>query len=133
MVIDTSALVAILLGEPEAEAFAEIIEATALCVISAVTRVELSCVIEGRKGEEGRQAVDRLLVDAQVEMVSVTPRQALLAVNAFRRFGKGRHPAALNIGDCFSYALAMELDRPLLCKGQDFQQTDVPIVALTAP
>lgn len=125
MVVDTSALVAILLAEPDAARFAAIIQETPRRLISAVTRVELSVVIEGRKGDRGRHDLERLLSRAAVEVVAVTPRHAQLAIEAFRRYGKGRHTAALNIGDCFSYALAMALDAPLLFKGDDFAKTDV--------
>jgi ribonuclease VapC len=94
-------------------------------LISAVTRVELSFVIEGRKGETGRADLELLLRDGGFEIVSVTPQQAMIAIEAFRRFGRGRHRAALNIGDCFSYALAVTTDHPLLFKGNDFIHTDL--------
>ena len=94
-------------------------------MLSAVTRVELSFVIEGRKGETGRADVELLLRDGGFEIVGVTPQQAEIAVDAFRRFGRGRHPAALNIGDCFSYALATATDDTLLFKGEDFARTDI--------
>jgi ribonuclease VapC len=125
MVVDTSALVAILLGEPDAERFARAIGAAPVRFLSAVTRVELSCVIEGRKGETGRADVELLLRDGGFEVVSVTPQQAEIAVDAFRRFGRGRHRARLNIGDCFSYALAVATDQVLLFKGDDFGHTDI--------
>src|SRR5438132_10660196 len=125
MVVDTSALVAILLGEADAERFARAIGGAPVRLLSAVTRVELSCVIEGRKGETGRADVELLLRDGGLEVVSVTPQQAEIAVDAFRRFGKGRHRARLNIGDCFSYALAVATDQVLLFKGDDFGHTDI--------
>lgn len=126
MVIDTSALVAILLREPDAERFASAVEGAAVRLVSAVTRVELSCVIEGRKGEAGRTDLELLLRDGGIEVASVTPQQASIAIDAFRRYGKGRgHPAALNIGDCFSYALAVATGYPLLFKGNDFRRTDI--------
>jgi ribonuclease VapC len=125
MVVDTSALVAILLGEPDAERFARALGAAPVRFLSAVTRVELSCVIEGRKGETGRADVELLLRDGGFEVVSVTPQQAEIAVDAFRRFGRGRHRARLNIGDCFSYALAVATDQVLLFKGDDFGHTDI--------
>src|ERR1700761_12507 len=105
MVVDTSALVAVLLREPDAERFDQALAAAPLRLLSAVTRVELSFVIEGRKREAGRDDLERLLRDGAFEVEAVTPRQALIAIEAFRRFGKGRHRARLNIGDCFSYAL----------------------------
>jgi ribonuclease VapC len=85
----------------------------------------LSFVVEGRKREAGRADLDRLLRDGSFEIASVTPQQALIAIDAFRRFGKGRHRASLNIGDCFSYALAIATGHSLLYKGDDFGQTDV--------
>jgi ribonuclease VapC len=125
MVVDTSALVAILLGEAEAERFARALAEAPVRLLSAVSRVELSFVIEGRKGETGRADVEQLLRDGGFDIVGVTPQQAELAVDAFRRFGRGRHPAGLNIGDCFSYALAAVTDHRLLFKGEDFSRTDI--------
>ena len=125
MVVDTSALVAILLGEPDAERFARALSAAPVRLISAVTRVELSFVIEGRKGETGRADLELLLRDGGFDVVSVTPQQATIAIDAFRRYGSGRHRAGLNIGDCFSYALAVATDHPLLFKGNDFIHTDL--------
>lgn len=125
MVVDTSALVAILFAEPDAMAYAHALETAPVRMMSAVTRVELSCVIEGRKGQAGRQELERLLACGAFETVAVTAHHADLAIGAFRRFGKGRHAAGLNIGDCFSYALAKATDQPLLFKGDDFAQTDI--------
>ncbi len=125
MVVDTSALVAILLGEPDAEQFARALSAAPVRLISAVTRVELSFVIESRKGETGRADLELLLRDGGFDVVSVTPQQAMIATDAFRRYGSGRHRAALDIGDCFSYALAVATDHPLLFKGDDFVHTDL--------
>jgi ribonuclease VapC len=125
MVVDTSALVAILLAESDAERFARALGDAPVRLLSAVTRVELSCVIEGRKGETGRADVELLLRDGGFEVVNITPQQAEIAVDAFRRFGRGRHRARLNIGDCFSYALAVATDHSLLFKGVDFSHTDI--------
>ena len=125
MVVDTSAIMAILFREPEAGIMAHALASAPIRLLSAVTRVELSCVIEGRKGEAGRAALEQLLQIGGFEIASVTPAQAELAITAFRRFGKGRHPAGLNIGDCFAYALAKASDLPLLFKGDDFAQTDI--------
>ena len=134
MVVDTSALVAILLGEPDAERFAHALSAAPVRLISAVTRVEISFVIEGRKGETGRVDLDLLLRDGGFDVVSVTPQQATIAIEAFRRYGRGRHRAGLNIGDCFSYALAVATDHPLLFKGDDFIHTDLqPALPASAP
>ena len=124
-VVDTSALVAILLGEPDADVFARTLAEAPVRLLSAVSRVELSFVIEDRKGETGRADVELLLRDGGFDIVSVTPQQAEIAVDAFRRFGRGRHPARLNIGDCFAYALAIATDHSLLFKGDDFIHTDI--------
>jgi ribonuclease VapC len=125
MVIDTSALVAILFGEPEAADFTRLIVGAPVRLLSAVTRVELSFVVEGRKGEAGRADVEVLLRDGDFDVANVTATQAEIAISAFRRYGKGRHPAGLNIGDCFSYALAAATGHPLLFKGNDFSRTDI--------
>src|SRR5271165_1118785 len=125
MVVDTSALVAILLGEPDAARFARALADAPLRLLSAVSRVELSFVIEGRKGETGRADVELMLRDGGFEVVSAAPQQAEIAVDAFRRFGRGRHRVRLNIGDRFSYALAVATDRTLLFKGDDFAYTDI--------
>ncbi len=125
MVVDTSALVAILLDESDADRFARASGGAPIRLLSAVTRVEISCVIEGRKGEIGRADVDVMLRDGGFEIVGVTPQQAEIAVDAFRRFGKGRHRARLNLGDCFSYALAVATGHRLLFKGDDFSHTDI--------
>jgi len=125
MVIDTSAIVAILLREPDADRFSGCLAEAPHRVMSAVTRVELSFVIEGRYGETGRADLERSLRDARIEIAAATPQQAEIAIDAFRRFGRGRHRAALNIGDCFSYALAKAMDQPLLFEGNDFIHTDV--------
>ena len=127
IVVDTSALVAILLREPEASAFSTIIELSGNCLLSAVSRVEFSMVVEGRSGGAGRAMLERTLDEAAIEIVAITPAHAEIAIDAFRRFGRGRHKAALNMGDCFSYALAKALDVPLLFKGDDFSQTDIPV------
>ena len=125
MVIDTSALVAILLNEPEAPRFRDAVEQSARRLISAVTQVELACVIEGRAGAAGRLAVERLLAAMDAEIVAATPAQAEVAITAFRRYGRGQHRARLNLGDCFSYALAKSSIMALLFKGDDFIHTDV--------
>jgi ribonuclease VapC len=125
MVVDTSALVAVLLREPEADQFARSLVDAPVRLISALTRVELSFVIESRNRDAGRVDLERLLSDVRIEIAAVTPQQAEIAIEAFRRFGKGRHRAALNIGDCFSYALAKAMDQPLLFTGNDFIYTDI--------
>ena len=125
MVIDTSAVVAILFEEDDHLRYAEAIEAAPTRLVSAVTRVELAVVMEGRKRDAGRSRLERFFALSATEIVAVTAHQANLAIDAFRRFGKGRHPAGLNLGDCFSYALAKASDLPLLYKGEDFARTDI--------
>jgi ribonuclease VapC len=125
MVVDTSAIVAILLREPEADQFIQIVANAPARLLSAVTRVELSFVIEGRKHQAGRADLERMLQVGGFDVVSVTPVHAEIAIGAFRRYGKGRHRAGLNIGDCFSYALAIAMDHELLFKGDDFIHTDI--------
>jgi ribonuclease VapC len=133
MVVDTSALVAILLRERDTDRFSGRLEETPLRLMSAVTRVELSLVIEGRYGGPGRADLERLLRDTHIEIAAVTPQHADLAIEAFRRFGKGRHRAGLNVGDCFAYALAKATDLPLLFKGNDFVHTDINAALLPNP
>jgi ribonuclease VapC len=123
--VDTSALIAILYVEPEAERFRDVIGHAPVRLISAVPRVELSFVVEGRKGEAGRQELDHLLEWGEFQLAPMLGEHAQLAIEAFRRFGKGRHPASLNIGDCFSYALAKATGYPLLYKGNDFALTGI--------
>lgn len=129
MIIDTSALVAILEGEPEGRTFIEAIEAADSRRISVATFVEISIIIEARHGAEGLSDLDRFAALAGIELVPVDAEQGQVARSAFSRFGKGRHRAGLNYGDCFSYALATVLGEPLLCKGDDFPHTDVTVVA----
>lgn len=125
MVLDTSALLAILIDEPERRAFTEAIEAAEVRLLSAANFVEASMILESRHGAAGARELDRLLAAANVEVIAVDLRQAHVAREAFRQFGKGRHPAGLNLGDCFSYALAKSQAEPLLFKGGDFSLTDV--------
>lgn len=130
MVIDTSALVAILLKEPERRVFIEAIEAADSRLMSVATFVEVSIVIEARHGAEGLRDLDHFITRAGIELVPVDRDQGIVARTAFSRFGKGRHRAGLNYGDCFSYALAMSVGEPLLFKGEDFGRTDVAVVEL---
>ena len=125
MVVDTSAVVAILRDEPERRTFTEALENAGHCVMSAVSFVEASLVIETRFGAEGIQHLDLLISKAQIEIAPVDREQALAARRAFSRFGRGRHPAGLNFGDCFAYALAESRSEPLLFKGDDFAKTDI--------
>jgi ribonuclease VapC len=128
MVIDTSALIAILQREPERRPFIEAIEAAEARLMSVATFVEISIVIEARHGAEGLRDLDHFINRAGIEFVSVDAEHGRLARGAFSHFGKGRHRAGLNYGDCFSYALATMLGEPLLFKGDDFNHTDVAIV-----
>jgi ribonuclease VapC len=125
MVIDSSAVIAILLDEPERRALNEKIEADQTRLVSVVSYVEAALVIESRLGEAGGRELDLLLHRAEVELTPVDLDQAEIARDAFRRFGRGRHPAALNFGDCFAYALAKTTGEPLLFKGNDFSRTDI--------
>ena len=125
MVIDTSALLAILLDETERRSFNRSIAAASSRVMSTATFVEASIVIESRFGSEGLRDLDLFVERAGIELVAVDENQARVARRAFSRFGKGRHPAGLNYGDCFAYSLATVLGEPLLYKGNDFAQTDV--------
>ena len=125
MIIDSSALIAILFNEREAVGFAQAMAGAETRAISAATVLEATIVSEGRGGTAQEGRVDQLLREARAEIVPVTADQARIAQEGWRRFGKGRHPAALNFGDCFAYALARERNQPLLFKGNDFTQTDV--------
>ena len=124
MVIDTSVLLAILQDEPERRSFNEAIEAADSRVMSVASFVETSIVVEVRYGVEGLRDLDLFLDRAGIELAPVDVEQAREARLAFSRFGKGRHPAGLNYGDCFAYALARVRREPLLFKGEDFSQTD---------
>jgi len=125
MVLDTSAVVAVLQNEPERRKFNEAIEASESRSLSTASFVECSMILESRYGTDGVRDLDLFIAKAQVSLVPVDEEQANLARRAFQKFGKGRHPAGLNFGDCFSYALSRALDLPLLFKGNDFDQTDV--------
>ena len=129
MVIDASAIIACLLGEPERASFAAAIEADPVRLISVVGVVEASFVMLGRKRADGLTDLQAFLDDGEIERIPVDVRQAEAAVEAFRRFGRGRHPARLNIGNCFAYALTKTTGEPLLFKGADFARTDILAVA----
>ena len=127
MVIDTSAILAILQREPERRGFLEAIEAADTIRMSVASFVESSIVIESRYGPDGLRDLDRFISRAGIGLIAVDAEQGQLARSAFSRFGKGRHRAGLNYGDCFSYAAAIDYGEPLLCKGEDFIHTDVPV------
>ncbi len=132
MVIDSSALLAILCDEPEAPTFEAAIAVDPVRLLSASSFLETAIVVETRFGEAGGRELDLLIHKAQVEIIAVTAEQVELARQAFRAFGKGRHPAGLNYGDLFAYALSHVSGEPLLYKGQDFAKTDVASVHLPA-
>lgn len=126
MIIDASALGAILLGEPDGQAFADAIEASDVRRMSAATFLEIAIVIDNRHQPKAGRRLDDVLQDAGIIIEPVTERQARIAREAYRDYGRGSgHPANLNFGDCFAYALARDLGEPLLFKGADFAHTDI--------
>lgn len=125
MIVDTSAIIAIVRREPEGPAFFDQILEASRPAMSAATFVEASLVVEGRAGRQAGADLDRFFATAGIEIVAVTADTARLAREAWRVWGKGNHPARLNFGDCFSYALAQERSESLLFKGEDFARTDV--------
>jgi ribonuclease VapC len=125
MVIDTSAIAAILFNEPERADFIDKIAADSTRLISAPTLLECLLVVESRKGALGRAEVELFVYEANLTVVAFERTQVDLAAQAWRCYGKGRHPAGLNYGDCFAYALAKSTGEPLLFKGRDFSQTDI--------
>lgn len=131
MVIDSSALLAILFGEAEADRCIEALSSPERKLMSALNKLEAAIVVEARKGEVGARAFSRLLAAADIEVVAFDSGQAEIALDAWRRYGKGRHPAGLNMGDCAAYALSSLSNEALLYKGQDFPKTDVaPVIDL---
>ena len=128
MVIETSALVAMLTNEPEAERFEAALEADPVRLMSTASYLEAAIVVEQRFGEPGGRELDLWLHRAGVDLVSVDAEQADVARSAYRRFRKGRNRAGLNYGDCFAYALAKVSGEPLLYKGDDFAHTDIGAV-----
>ena len=131
MVIDTSAVLAILRDEPERRQFNRAIAADNTRLMSVASFVEASIVIQARHGDEGVRDLGLFLARAEIEFIPVGVNQAHIARQAFQHYGKGRHPAALNFGDCFTYALAKTTEEPLLFKGNDFALTD--LVAVSRP
>ena len=129
MIVDTSAVLAILLAEPEAQRIADAIEDSPLCRFPATCFLEATMTVLGRNGEDGLRDLDLFLAHSRMEIASFTESQARVARDAFKRFGKGRHPAKLNFGDCIAYALAKETGEELLFKGTDFSQTDIAVAA----
>jgi len=127
MIVDTSALIAILLEEPEGHLFDVVILNAADCRISTASYLEAAMVMLARRGSDGVRALDLLLLRCVIEMVPFTESHARLARFAFERYGRGYHPAKLNFGDCMAYALAKDSGEELLFKGTDFAQTDIAV------
>ena len=125
MIVDSSALIAILLKEPEALRFTTAIAKSSVCRLPSPNFLETSMLLLGRLGEDGLRDLDHYISRSKMEIAPFTESQARLARDAFKRFGKGRHPARLNLGDCFSYAAAKALNAPLLYVGGDFAKTDI--------
>jgi len=130
MVIDTSVLAAIFFREPERDIFRAAILEASNRLISAATVLEVGMVIEGRRGEGAGREFDLFTLRANFQIVAVDAEQAELARSAWRKYGKGRHPAALNFGDCFVYAVAKAYGEPILAKGTEFGRTDVAVCTL---
>lgn len=130
MIIDTSALLAIFLAEPERKEFLDLITQAEARYISAANVLETGIVLEARRGEAAGREFDLFLHHAKIEVVAADSEQVEIARVAWRRYGKRRHPAGLNFGDCFAYALAKVMDEPILFKGDDFTHTDLsPVIA----
>jgi len=130
MVLDSSAVLAILFDEPERRAFTLSIERDPRRLMSAANVLESALIAEARRGEPAGRELDLLLHRADVQAMPVDAAQVELARSAWRRYGKGRHPAGLNFGDCFAYALAAASGEPLLFKGEDFTRTDIAAVGV---
>ena len=125
MIVDTSAIIAILFDEADADRYDRAIVAAPICRMSVANFIEATIVLESREGIGAGHDFDAYLEEAAVELVAVTTEQAQAARQAWRRFGRGNHPAALNFGDCFAYSLAEMSGEPLLFKGEDFARTDI--------
>ena len=125
MIVDTSAVMTILFSKSGAERYDEAIAEAPRCRMSVVSFLEAAIVLESRSGAAAGHDLDAFLEEAGIELAAVAPEHAQAARRAWRRFGKGNHPAGLNFGDCFSYALAAVTDEPLLFKGRDFSLTDI--------
>lgn len=133
LAVDTSALTAILLGEPDAPVLLGALKAAPRIGLCAPNRTEPLLVVQSRLGDTGVERVKQFLALEQIQTISLDETLADRAADAYRRFGKGRHAAGLNFGDCFSYALASREQVPLLFKGDDFAKTDVRVVPMPAP
>ena len=127
MIVDTSAIMTVLFGESGSERYDEAMAEAATCRMSVVSYLEAAMVLESRSGVAAGHELDAFVEEAEIDLADVTFEQAQGARRAWRRFGKGNHPAGLNFGDCFSYALAEATGEPLLFKGNDFALTDVEV------
>lgn len=127
MIVDSSALVAILLGEPEADEFRELAANSTHLRMSVMSLLETTIVLEGRENSPGASAIDELVAELGIQLMPVTLEQIQAARQAWRQFGRGNHPARLNFGDCVVYGLAVTSGEPLLFKGDDFARTDVAV------
>ena len=125
IVVDTSVIVAIVKGEPDASRWTDILDNASKAIMSIVSHVETSMVVAGRRAGADLPRVDATLRALRIDIVPVTLSQGAAAIEAFLRYGKGRHQARLNFADCFSYGLAKSRNVPLLFKGDDFLQTDI--------
>jgi ribonuclease VapC len=131
MIIDTSAIIAILGHEPGHEQLTEYVAEASARRVGAPSVLEAGIVLVARYGMRGKTILDRFLQDAEIEVVPFTAEHAQVAIDAFHRFGEGRHPAKLNLGDCHTYAVAQVAGEPLLFVGDDFVHTDLELVKLT--
>ena len=128
MVVDTSAAIAIMAEEPGSDELLDAFDSARPALMSTATLVELGIVMEARRGPVGMAVVDRFIAETAIQVVAVDAEQARLAVTGWRTYGKGRHPVALNYGDCFTYGLATLEGLPVLCTGNDFLRTDVEVL-----
>jgi ribonuclease VapC len=128
LVVDSSAVLSIVLNEPDAPTIAKVLAASTANTMSSVSLVETTIVAEARLGPTGGNLVQRVLREASISITDVTADTALDALDAWRSYGKGRHRASLNLGDCFTYALALRSGKRVLCIGEDFAQTDLIVL-----
>ena len=129
MVIDSSAIVAMVFEEPEGERFMELALASHRTLVGAVSKLEADIVVRSRKGTTGARRLAKFYDEIAITFADFSSADATVAFDAWRRYGKGNHPAALNMGDCCTYALCKRSGEPLLCKGADFAKTDLKIVS----
>lgn len=130
LVVDTSAAVAIITDETHGDQLAGILAGAEIRLMAAATLVELGIVIESRLGPAGQAVVSQFLSASEIDIVPVGADLAELALQGWRRYGKGRHPAQLNYGDCFTYALAIQRSLPVLCTGEDFARSDAAVLTI---